>query len=190
MTKKAPNLKINTRLLQNNVNYILDHSDNNQRKEEFENLVQQLKNIIKSGIYNSIQTMKILKKINDNKLYVEGNFNSFRDFLSKFKLAKTQAYQYIELATAMELGHIEEEFIASNGISASIRYVRIQDNSTKKPSKQNPIKPLRFQLKSPDTYAYYKEHIKLASFLLEELYFSKREWLEEIAKKFEEFRQK
>lgn len=72
MNKKNINLKINKRISENNLNYILDQSNENQRKEEFERLITQLKNNIKSEIYNIIDTMKILKKINDKRLYLEG----------------------------------------------------------------------------------------------------------------------
>ncbi len=124
MNKKSVNLKINKRISENSLNYILDQSNENQRKEEFEQLITQLRNNIKSEIYNIIDTMKILKKINDKKLYVEGGYKSFKNFLSDFKLAKTQSYEYIRLATAVETGLLEENFITSNGIRASIRYVK------------------------------------------------------------------
>lgn len=80
MNKKSVNLKINKRISENSLNYILDQSNENQRKEEFEQLITQLRNNIKSEIYNIIDTMKILKKINDKKLYVEGGYKSFKNF--------------------------------------------------------------------------------------------------------------
>ncbi|ABH02231.1 hypothetical protein BAPKO_2534 (plasmid) [Borreliella afzelii PKo] len=43
-------------------------------------MITQLRNNIKSEIYNIIDTMKILKKINDKKLYVEGGYKSFKIF--------------------------------------------------------------------------------------------------------------
>ncbi len=74
--------------------------------------------------------MKILKKINDKRLYLEGGYKSFKDFLSDFKLAKTQSYEYIKLAAAIEAGILEENFITNNGIRASIRYIKNQANGT------------------------------------------------------------
>ncbi len=72
--------------------------------------------------------MKILKKISDKKLYLEGGYKSFKNFLSDFKLAKTQSYEYIKLANAIETGLLEENFITNNGIRASIRYIKSKTN--------------------------------------------------------------
>ncbi|UPA19336.1 chromosome replication/partitioning protein (plasmid) [Borrelia puertoricensis] len=184
MNKKNLDLKINKRISDNNVNYIIDKSNENQRKEEFDHLVRQLKNNIKSEIYNVIDTMKILKKINDNKLYVEGGFNSFKGFLSEFKLAKTQSYEYIKLATAIETGLLEEDFITLNGIRASIRYIKTKTNGVARQSRQNPIKPLRFQLKNQESYDFYKRNAKLTGFILDNLFLGKRDWLSEFIKEF------
>ncbi|AHH07017.1 hypothetical protein BCD_0951 (plasmid) [Borrelia crocidurae DOU] len=184
MNKQKLDLKINKRISNNNVNYILDKNDENQRKEEFDHLVKQLKNNIKSEIYNIIDTMKVLKKINDKKLYIEGGFKSFKDFLSEFKLAKTQSYEYIKLATAIETGLLEEDFITLNGIRASIRYIKTKTNGIIKKSRQNPIKPLRFQLKNQESYDFYKKNAKLTGFILDRLFLGKKDWLEEFIKEF------
>ncbi|UPA13778.1 chromosome replication/partitioning protein [Borrelia turicatae] len=184
MSKKVVDLKIKNRMPQKDLNYILDTNNQNKRKEEFDNLVIRLQNNIKTEIYNSIDTMKILKKINENKLYIEGGFNSFRDFLSAFRLAKSQAYQYIKLAIAIESGFIEEEFITVNGIQASIRYIQTKESISIKKSRQNPIKPLRFQLKNQDSYDFYKQNAKFTSFLMDELFKDKKDLLEEFMKKF------
>ncbi|UPA16737.1 chromosome replication/partitioning protein (plasmid) [Borrelia coriaceae] len=188
MNRKNLDLRINKRISENNVNYILDKSNENQRKEEFDHLVKQLKNNIRSEIYNIIDTMKILKKINDNKLYVEGGFNSFKDFLSEFKLAKTQSYEYIKLATAVEMGLLEEDYITLNGIRASIRYIKSKTNGTIKQSKQNPIKPLRFQLKKQESYDFYKSHAKFTSFLMDELFENQKDLLDKLLKKYKELK--
>ncbi|AOW96168.1 chromosome replication/partitioning protein [Borrelia miyamotoi] len=184
MSKKVIELKIKNRMPQKDLNYILDTNNQNKRKEEFDNLVNRLKNNIKAEIYNSIDTMKILKKINENKLYTEGGFHSFRDFLSAFRLAKSQAYQYIKLAIAIESGSIEEEFITANGIQASIRYIQTKEGATIKKSKVNPVKPLRFQLKSQESYAFYKQNAKFTSFLMDKLFQDKKDLLEEFLKEF------
>ncbi|WAZ72507.1 chromosome replication/partitioning protein (plasmid) [Borrelia miyamotoi] len=161
---------------------MLDKNNENQRKEEFDQLVKQLKNNIKSEIYNIIDTMKILKKINDNKLYVEGGFNSFKDFLTELKLAKTQSYEYIKLATAIETGLLEEDFITLHGIRASIRYIKTKTNGIIKKSRQNPINPLRFQLKSQMSYDFYKKNTKPTGFILDKLCSDKKDWLEDFIK--------
>ncbi len=62
----------------------MNQKNENQRKEEFEQLITQLKNNIKSEIYNIIDTMKILKKISDKKLYLEGGYKSFKNFFVRF----------------------------------------------------------------------------------------------------------
>ncbi|APS99288.1 permease (plasmid) [Borreliella mayonii] len=186
MNKKNINLKINKRISENNLNYILDQSNENQRKEEFERLITQLKNNIKSEIYNIIDTMKILKKINDKKLYLEGGYKSFKDFLSDFKLAKTQSYEYIKLATAVEAGILEENFITNNGIRASIRYIKNKANSIIKKSKQNPMKPLRFQLKNQESYNFYKNNSRFASFMMDEIFKNQKDFLNKLLKRYKE----
>ncbi|MCD2387444.1 chromosome replication/partitioning protein [Borreliella burgdorferi] len=188
MNKKNINLKINKRISENNLNYILDQSNENQRKEEFERLITQLKNNIKSEIYNIIDTMKILKKINDKRLYLEGGYKSFKDFLSDFKLAKTQSYEYIKLAAAIEAGILEENFITNNGIRASIRYIKNQANGTIKKSKQNPIKPLRFQLKKQESYDFYKKNAKFTSFMMDEIFENQKDFLNKLLKKYKELK--
>ncbi|WP_418885141.1 chromosome replication/partitioning protein [Borreliella carolinensis] len=184
MNKKNINLKINKRISENNLNYILDQSNENQRKEEFELLITQLKNNIKSEIYNIIDTMKILKKINDKKLYLEGGYKSFKDFLTDFKLAKTQSYEYIKLAAAIEEGILEENFITNNGIRASIRYIKNKANNTIKKSKQNPIKPLRFQLKNRKSYDFYKSNSRFASFMMDEIFENQKDFLNHLLKRY------
>ncbi|WP_418454056.1 chromosome replication/partitioning protein [Borreliella lusitaniae] len=189
MDKKSINLKINKRDQENNVNYILDQSNENQRKEEFEQLITQLKNNIKSEIYNTIDTMKILKKINDKKLYLEGGYKYFNDFLSDFKLAKTQSYQYIKLATAVETGVLEENFITKNGIRASLRYIKSKTNGIIKESKQNPIKPLRFQLKTQESYDFYKSNAKFTSFMMHEIFENQKDFLNKLLKRYKELKE-
>ncbi|WP_420025476.1 chromosome replication/partitioning protein [Borreliella valaisiana] len=188
MDKKNIDLKINKRISENNLNYILDQSNENQRKEEFEQLITQLKNNIKSEIYNIIDTMKILKKINDKKLYLEGGYKYFNDFLSDFRLAKTQSYEYIKLATAVEAGLLEENYITSNGIRASIRYIKSKTNETIKKSKQNPIKPLRFQLKTQESYDFYKGNAKFTSFMMHEIFENQKDLINKLLKKYKELR--
>ncbi len=186
MNKKSVNLKINKRISENSLNYILDQSNENQRKEEFEQLITQLRNNIKSEIYNIIDTMKILKKINDKKLYVEGGYKSFKNFLSDFKLAKTQSYEYIRLATAVETGLLEENFITSNGIRASIRYVKNKTGGIIKKSKQNSIKPLRFQLKSQESYDFYKSNANFTNFMMNEIFENQKDFLNKLFKRYQD----
>ncbi|WP_417903340.1 chromosome replication/partitioning protein [Borreliella andersonii] len=188
MDKKSINLKINKRISENNLNYFLDQNNENQRKEEFDRLITQLKNNIKSEIYNIIDTMKILKKINDKKLYLEGEYKSFRDFLSDFKLAKTQSYEYIKLAAAVEAGILEENFITNNGIRASIRYIKNQANGIIKKSKTKLIKPLRFQLKNQESYDFYKSNFRFASFMMDEIFENQKDFLNKLLKKYKESR--
>ncbi|ACN53008.1 chromosome replication/partitioning protein [Borreliella valaisiana] len=189
MDKKNITLKINKRISENNLNYILDHRNENQRKEEFEQLITQLKNNIKSEIYNIIDTMKILKKISDKKLYLEGGYKSFKNFLSDFKLAKTQSYEYIKLANAIETGLLEENFITNNGIRASIRYIKSKTNGAIKKSKQNPIKPLRFQLKSQESYDFYKSNTRFTSFMMDEIFKNQKDFLNKLLKRYKELKE-
>ncbi|AHH07903.1 hypothetical protein BCD_1837 (plasmid) [Borrelia crocidurae DOU] len=184
MSKRVINLKIKNRIPQKELNYLVDPNNQSDRKEEFDNLVNRLKNNIKTEIYNSIDTMKILKKINEKKLYAEGGFNSFRAFLSAFRLAKSQAYQYIKLAIAIETGSIKEEYITVNGIQASIRYIRTNENKSTNKVLQKQIKPLRLQLKRQKVYDFYKNNLKFTEFMLDTLFFNKKNLIKELQNEF------
>ncbi|AHH04182.1 Putative plasmid partition protein (plasmid) [Borrelia nietonii YOR] len=152
------------------------------RKDEYLRLKDKLKSLTVDDIYNKIETAKILSLINERKLYIFDGYKNFYSFLSDFKIAKSQAYKYIKIAAGIEQGVIDYDFVASNGIENTIR--KLEDNSIVKKSKQNPIKPLRFQLKIQESYYFYKKNAKFTGFLLDEPFTNRKDLLKEFLNQF------
>ncbi|AMR76089.1 chromosome replication/partitioning protein [Borrelia hermsii] len=171
------NIKINNRVLAN--------------EEEQENVVSyynslkdRLKESFKREIHYKVEAIKILKEIKDNEYYKLDNYNSFESFVKEYKVAKTQAYAYLKLASALQDGILQEDYIIEHGIHNSLVLIGNERNKTIRKLRQNPIKPLRFQLKSHDSYDFYKKNAKFTSFLMDELFRDKKDLLEEFMKKF------
>ncbi|UPA11678.1 chromosome replication/partitioning protein (plasmid) [Borrelia parkeri] len=156
------------------------------RKDEYLRLKDKLKSLTVDDIYNKIETAKILSLINKRKLYIFDGYKNFYSFLSDFKIAKSQAYKYIKIASGVEHGIIDYDFVASNGIENTIK--KLEDNSIIKKSRQNPIKPLRFQLKKQESYDFYKQNAKFTSFLMDELFEHQRDLLDKLLKKYKELK--
>ncbi len=97
-------------------------------------------------------------------------------------------YDYIRIANAMEEGLLEEAFIIENGLTMSLLSLRDKESSTFKKSKQNPIKPLRFQLKSKESYDFYKSNAKFTGFLLDELFESQRDLVNKLLKRYKQLK--
>ncbi|QBK63896.1 chromosome replication/partitioning protein [Borrelia miyamotoi] len=171
------NIKINDRVLIN--------------KEEQENIMgyynslkDKLKENFKREIHYKIENMRILKEIKDNEYYKLDNYSSFESFVKEYKVAKTQAYAYLRLASALQDGIIQEDYIIENGIHNSLILIGNEEGKTIRKSRKNPIKPLRFQLKSQDSYAFYKKNAKFTSFLMDKLFQDKKDLLDEFLKEF------
>ncbi|OJH14478.1 permease, partial (plasmid) [Borreliella bissettiae] len=137
-------------------------------KEEYLRLKDKLKTLTTDDIYNKIETAKILNAINQKKLYILDGYKNFYSFLSDFKIAKSQAYKYIKIVSGVEKGIIDYNFIANNGIEKTIK--QLESNNVIKKSRQNPIKPLRFQLKKQESYDFYKSNAKFTGFMLDKLF--------------------
>ncbi len=135
-------------------------------------------------IYCKLEAMKVLKEIKDKEYYKLDNYSSFDDFAKDYRLARTQTYKYLKIATAIEEGLIEEKYVIKNGINDTICLLKTKESPNLKKSNQNPIKPLRFQLKKEEAYFFYKKNSKLTSFLLEKIFFEEKDFL---LKKIEEF---
>ncbi|AHH06994.1 Plasmid partition family protein (plasmid) [Borrelia crocidurae DOU] len=159
-----------------------------QKIRHYNSLKEKLKVNFKKEIHNKIETMKILKEIKDNEYYRLDNYRTFEDFSQEYRLARTQVYQYLRLANAIEEGIIEETFLIKNGINDSLAFLQDKQGKRIRKSKINPIKPLRFQLKNQESYNYYKKNAKLTSFILDELFRDKKDWLEEFVKRFKDLR--
>ncbi|AEL19396.1 chromosome replication/partitioning protein [Borreliella bissettiae] len=154
--------------------------------EHYNMLKTHLKSNLQQGIYSKIENMKILKEIKDNKYYKLDGYKNFDAFIKDYKLAKTQTYCYLRIALAIENGVIEEPFLLENGIKETIIFLRNSNSEKVKKSKQNPIKPLRFQLKKQESYDFYKKNAKFTAFILEELLENQKDFLKKLFKKYEE----
>ncbi|MGF7102220.1 chromosome replication/partitioning protein [Borreliella kurtenbachii] len=156
--------------------------------EHYNMLKTHLKSNLQQGIYSKIENMKILKEIKDNKYYKLDGYKNFDAFIKDYKLAKTQTYCYLRIALAIENGVIEEPFLLENGIKETILFLRNSNSEKVKKSKQNPIKPLRFQLKKQESYDFYKKNAKFTAFILEELLENQKDFLKKLFKKYEELK--
>ncbi|WKC84904.1 chromosome replication/partitioning protein [Borreliella lusitaniae] len=141
-------------------------------------------------IYCKLEAMKVLKEIKDKEYYKLDNYSSFDDFAKDYRLARTQTYKYLKIATAIEEGLIEEKYVIKNGINDTICLLKTKESPNLKKSNQNPIKPLRFQLKKEEAYFFYKKNAKLTSFLLEKIFFEEKDFLLKKIKEFETSRSK
>ncbi|WP_434757107.1 chromosome replication/partitioning protein (plasmid) [Borrelia puertoricensis] len=182
-------IKINDRVLSKSdskkfVGQNIALRSNEERVKHYNLLKEQLKSNAQNEIYNKIETMKILKEIKDNEYYKLDGYKSFDSFLKDYKLAKTQAYEYLKIANAIAEGIIEEVYLLENGIKETIFLLRNKNANKLRKSKQSPIKPLRFQLKNQDSYDFYKKNAKFTSYFLDRVFKDKKDLLEEFMKKF------
>ncbi|WP_434757205.1 chromosome replication/partitioning protein (plasmid) [Borrelia puertoricensis] len=165
----------------------LDTIDNDQF-DYYQKLKNKLINNFKKEIFHKIEVIKILKEIKDNEYYKLDGYNSFNSFAKNYKIARTQVYDYLRLANAIEEGLLEESFIIENGLTISLLSLRDKEGVNIKKSRQNPIKPLRFQLKKQESYDFYKKNAKFTSFLMDELFENQRDFLDKILKKYKELK--
>ncbi|AHH07797.1 Putative plasmid partition protein (plasmid) [Borrelia crocidurae DOU] len=178
---------INARNFNNDKNSILlvddgINIDDNQKR--FALLKSKLKDNIKDDIYNKIEAMHILREIKDKEYYRLDGYKSFSRFIKDYKLAKSQAYSYLRIASAIQDGILKEEYLIENGFRQSLSFLMEKESKNLKKSKINPVKPLRFQLKSQDSYNYYKKNAKLTGFILDKLFLEKQNLLKEFVKEF------
>ncbi|MBB6043713.1 chromosome replication/partitioning protein [Borreliella yangtzensis] len=177
-------IKVNKRDLSDNGNYII--ADN--ALNHYNSLKEKLKINSKKEIYCKLETLKILKEIKDNEYYKLDGYKSFEAFSKDYRLARAQVYNYLKIANAIEDGIIQEEFLIKNGILETLIVLRNKESKTIKKSKQNPIKPLRFQLKSKESYDFYKSNAKFTGFLLDELFESQRDLVNKLLKRYKQLK--
>ncbi len=106
--------------------------------------------------------------------------------MANFKIAKSQAYKYIKIVSGVEQGIIDYNFIANNGIEKAIK--QLEGSNIIKKSNQNPIKPLRFQLKKQESYDFYKSNAKFTGFLLDKLFSDEKEIIKRIMKEYKQLK--
>ncbi|UPA19146.1 chromosome replication/partitioning protein [Borrelia puertoricensis] len=161
-----------------------DLSNESDALVKYKSLKSKLVINFKSEICSRIETMKVLKEIKDNEYYKLDGYKNFEDFTKDYKLAKTQAYDYLKIASAIEEGIIEESFLVENGFRQTLFVLRNSESKTLKKSRVNPIKPLRFQLKNQESYDFYKQNPKLTGFILDKLFSSEKKILEKFVNEF------
>ncbi|UPA15592.1 chromosome replication/partitioning protein [Borrelia turicatae] len=172
-------IKLNKRALEGR-----NLSDHEKILTHYNKLKEKLIINFKDEIFSKIETMKVLKEIKDKGYYKLDGYRNFIDFILNFNLAKTQVYNYLKIASAMEEGLINDDFILKNGFNQTLFFIKTNDNLTLKKSRQNLIKPLRFQLKNQESYDFYKKNAKFTGFMLDKLFLSKKDLLEDFMKEF------
>ncbi len=149
---------------------------------------KQVKDQYKKKIFYKVESIRILKEIKDNEYYKLDGYKSFDAFIRDYKLARTQVYIYLKLAKALQAGILNEDYIIENGIYDSLDFIEGQETSIVKKSKQNPIKPLRFQLKKKESYDFYKSNAKFTGFLLDKLFSDEKEIIKRIMKEYKQLK--
>ncbi|SCW39729.1 Putative plasmid partition protein [Borreliella japonica] len=150
----------------------------------YNDLKNSLKTNIKKKIFYKVESIRILKEIKDNEYYKLDGYKSFDAFIKDYKLARTQVYIYLKLAKALQAGILNEDYIIENGINDSLDLIEGQETSIVKKSKQNPIKPLRFQLKTQESCDFYKKNAKFTSFMMHEVFENQKDLINKLLKKY------
>ncbi|WP_210360729.1 chromosome replication/partitioning protein, partial [Borreliella valaisiana] len=96
------------------------------------NLKQRLKSSFQQEIYYKMEVIKILKEIKDNEYYKLDGYRTFEDFIKDYHLARSQAYDYLKIANAIQEGILEEAYVIENGISKAIAVLRESPSGLKK----------------------------------------------------------
>ncbi|ATQ20286.1 chromosome replication/partitioning protein [Borrelia miyamotoi] len=159
----------------------ISNKENKMRYEAYKN---QLREILLNEMEDRIKIMKIIYEIKENSLYKIDGYKNFNKFLEDFVIARTQAFKYLKIYKEILKGTLNLEELKKEGIKGILRKIKISQQS-----KENPIKPLRFQLKSQDSYDYYKKNAKFTGFLLDKLFSSEKGLLEKIMNEFKHFKE-
>ncbi len=183
---KHMNIKIKDRINTGKNQKQIEINCDEDKMERFLFLKERLIINFQKEIHNKIETMKILKEIKDKEYYKLDGYRNFEMFTRNYKIAKSQAYEYLRMANAIEEGLVQEKYIIENGIQNSLFFLKDKEGGKVKKSNRNFIRPLRFQLKTEDAYIYYKSKARFTSFLLEKLLKDKEELLNEIMKEYKE----
>ncbi|AFI31986.1 chromosome replication/partitioning protein [Borrelia crocidurae] len=178
------NIKITKRVIEDENHPLNDIANENKILEYYNSLKERLVFNFQKEILNKIESMKILKEIKDNEYYKLDGYKNFEEFTRHYRIAKTQAYEYLKIANAIQEGLVEEKDIIENGIHDIILSLRNKTGFSIKKSRQNMIKPLKFQLKRQESYDFYKKNPKFASFILDEIFFNRKNLLGKLQTKF------
>lgn len=152
-------------------------------EEEYENYKHALKKSMVNDIENKIKIMEILYNIKSKKLYRIDGHVSFKSFIEEFLIARTQAYLYLKIYEQVLKGNLSIKEIRDKGMIEIYRNIKLKEVVDKK-SIQNSIKPLRFQLKRKDSYDFYKSNAKFTGYLLDKIFSSDKDYLNQIFKEY------
>ncbi|WP_425337190.1 chromosome replication/partitioning protein [Borreliella tanukii] len=190
--KNNTKLRINRRDIDSEGNALLVDSSNVNKDgveiDRYNILKKKLYVNLREGVSNRIECMKILKEIKDNEYYKLDGYKSFDAFIKDYDVAKTQAYNYLKIANAIESGVIEEQYVLDNGFRLILSVLKDKESPNLKKSNQNPIKPLRFQLKKQESYDFYKSNSKFTGFLLDKLFSDEKEIIKRIMKEYKQLK--
>ncbi|MCD2377191.1 chromosome replication/partitioning protein [Borreliella burgdorferi] len=154
----------------------------------YNSLKDRLRANFRKEIFHKVDNIRILKEIKDNEYYKLDGYKSFDAFIKDFNIARSQAYNYLKLAAALQEGILKEDYVIENGIHNSLNLIQDKESPTFKKSKQNPIKPLRFQLKKQESYDFYKSNAKFTGFMLDKLFSDGKEIIKKLMKEYKELK--
>ncbi|MBB6208558.1 chromosome replication/partitioning protein [Borreliella lanei] len=190
--KNNTKLIINKRDIDSEGNALLVDSSNVSKNDvetdRYNTLKKKLYVNLREGVSNRVECMKILKEIKDNEYYKLDGYKSFDAFIKDYDVAKTQAYNYLKIANAIEAGVIEEQYVLDNGFRLILSVLKDKENPVLKKSKQNPIKPLRFQLKTQESYDFYKNNAKFTSFMMQEIFENQKDLISKLFKMYKQLK--
>ncbi len=146
-------LKVKKILLNNRIEDVQEFEN---EELEYKSYKDQLRRITVDDVENKIKTMKILYKIREKKLYLIDGYKKFEDFLSEFIISRSQAFLYLKIYRKVLEGSISINDIKEKGLKGVYRNILNVEIKEDK-SKQNPIKPLRFQLKNRKVIIFIKK---------------------------------
>ncbi len=152
-------------------------------EEKYENYKHALKKSMVNDIENKIKIMEILYNIKSKKLYRIDGHVSFKSFIEEFLIARTQAYLYLKIYEQVLKGNLSIKEIRDKGMIEIYRNIKSKEVVDKK-SIQNSIKPLRFQLQRKDSYDFYKSNAKFTGYLLDKIFSSDKDYLNQIFKEY------
>ncbi|MBB6043719.1 chromosome replication/partitioning protein (plasmid) [Borreliella yangtzensis] len=177
-------LKVKKILLNNRTDSIKEFEND---ELEYKSYKDQLRRITIDDIDNKIKTMKILYKIREKKLYLIDGYKKFEDFLSEFIISRSQAFLYLKIYRKVLDGSVSINDIKEKGLKGVYRNILNTEIKEDK-SRQNLIKPLRFQLKKQESYNFYKSNAKFTSFMMDEIFENQKDLINKLLKKYKELK--
>lgn len=138
--KDNKELKIHKRNIDSEGNALLTESDGNKEGMKivcYSALKKKLYINLREGIYNRVECMKIVKEIKDNWYYKLDSYKNSDAFIKNYDVAKTQAYNYLKIATALKEGLLEEQYILENGFRQILSLLKDKRNGKLKKSRHN-----------------------------------------------------